>query len=184
MGKSWLATTAIAVILGSTAVIAQSQNGPKREETPRAQLSPSKQQAQQDELGRGDRTRPNRSDETPRHRVGPGGDRQETRQKGVSDPQPKQESRERDSAPNRPATARSKNSDGAAKAKEDRVQRKDENRLQSEQRKQKAGTRHKSSVNPTISSSEIPSRSRAPTLPTTEHQEPPGTAQKPVSANG
>jgi hypothetical protein len=138
MGKSWLATTAIAVILGSTAVIAQSQNGPKREETPRAQLSPSKQQAQQDELGRGDRTRPNRSDETPRHRVGPGGDRQETRQKGVSDPQPKQESRERDSIPNRPATVRSKDSDGAAKTKEDRAQRRDENRRQSEQRNQKS----------------------------------------------
>jgi hypothetical protein len=136
MGKSWLVTTALAVILGSTAVIAQSQNEQKREETPRAQ--PSKQQAPQDELGRGNRTQLNRSDETPRNRVGPGGDRQETRQKGVSDPQPNRESRERDSIPNRPATVRSKDSDGSAKTKEDRAQRRDENTRRSDQRNQKS----------------------------------------------
>ena len=42
MNINWLATTAVALVIGTGAVIAQSQTEQKREEGPRAQQTPSK----------------------------------------------------------------------------------------------------------------------------------------------
>ena len=42
MKVNWFATTAVALMFGTGAVIAQSQTDQKREETPRAQQTPSR----------------------------------------------------------------------------------------------------------------------------------------------
>jgi hypothetical protein len=57
MKLNWLGTTAVALLIGTGAVVAQSQNEQKREEGPRAQQSPSKD-AEPGERGKGRAAQP------------------------------------------------------------------------------------------------------------------------------
>lgn len=93
MKIQWLATTAVALILGTGAVIAQSQPDQKREETPRTQNAPSKS-----EDGRADRQQERKAQSNPT-----GGDR-----KQAQDEQPAKQSQDRKDRGDRPAAAQDK----------------------------------------------------------------------------
>ena len=94
MKIQWLATTAVALIIGTGAVVAQSQPDQKREETPRTQSAPSKS-----EDGRADRQQDRKAQSNPT-----GGERKQAQDEQPAK-QPAQQSQDRKDRGDRPAAA-------------------------------------------------------------------------------
>jgi hypothetical protein len=106
MKLGWLTTTAIALLIGTGAVIAQSQTDQKRDETPRAQ-APSKNETGGADPRQGRSAQPDqKGPQDPRGQAGTSGDRKQAQEHQPGDAkQPRQQSRDRTDGADRPAAA-------------------------------------------------------------------------------
>jgi hypothetical protein len=138
MRINWFATTAVALMFGTGAVIAQSQTDQKREETPRAQQTPSKNEAE-----RGDRQqgRNAQSDQKgakgPHGQAGTAGEHKQTQdQQPGGAKQPRQQSQDRDDRGHRPASAQGQDRPGASPSQQSQDQKNRPDTKQAEPRQQ------------------------------------------------
>ena len=138
MKVNWFATTAVALMFGTGAVIAQSQTDQKREETPRAQQTPSKNEAE-----RGDRQqgRNAQSDQKgakgPHGQAGTAGDHKQTQdQQPGGAKQPRQQSQDRDDRGGGPASAQGQDRPGASSSQQSQDQKNRPDTKQAEPRQQ------------------------------------------------